>query len=89
MPGVRIIGLRKNHEIQIMPVVVDEVIEVNFYGVAQMNIPGITRVVPNQVVINLNDIMNGIIEYGPVIGVGRFVSAKRLFPVRAMRGIKR
>ena len=70
MAGVGIISLRENHKIKIEPVVIDEVIKVNLYPIAQMNVSGITRVVPNQAVVHLNDIVDTIVEHGPVIGAG-------------------
>ena len=78
MAGMRIIGLRETHEIQIKPVIVDEVIKVHFNRVALMNVPGVAGIISNQAVVYLNDIVDGVVEHRPVIGAGRFVSAKRI-----------
>ena len=63
---MRVIGLRKDHKVQIRPIIIDEVIEVHFDCITQMNIAGITRIVLNQIIINLNNVMNRIIEHRPV-----------------------
>ena len=57
-------------------IIIDEVIKVHFNRVAQMNVPGVAWVIPNQAVVYLNDIVDGVVEHGPVISAGRFVSAK-------------